>query len=47
MDMAMTAVSNGAVSARGFLIEIARAVRTPDCRWSDVTRLVLEVAPCR
>ena len=43
----MTTVSNGAVSARGLLTEMAQAVRAPDCPWSDVTRLVLEVAPCR
>ena len=36
-----------AVSARGLLTEMAQAVRAPDCPWRDVTRLVLEVAPCR
>ena len=34
-------------SARGLLTEMAQAVRAPDCPWRDVTRLVLEVAPCR
>ena len=29
------------------LTEMAQAVRAPDCPWRDVTRLVLEVAPCR
>ena len=28
-------------------LEMAQAVRAPDCPWSDMTRLVLEVAPCR
>ena len=40
-------VSNGAVPARGFLTGMAQAVRALDCPWSDMTRLVLEVAPCR
>ena len=45
----MGAVSNGAVSARGpgLLTEMAQAVRALDCPWGDVTRLVLEVVPCR
>ena len=30
----------------GFELEF-QAVRALDCPWSDVTRLVLEVAPCR
>ena len=44
---AMTTVSNGAVPTRGFLTGMAQAVRALDCPWSDMTRLVLEVAPCR
>ena len=42
----MTTVSNGAVPARGFLTGMAQVVRALDCPWSDMTRLVLEVAPC-
>ena len=26
---------------------LLQVLRAPDCPWSDVTRLVLEVAPCR
>ena len=32
---------------RGFLTGMAQAVQAPDCPWSDMPRLVLEVAPCR
>ena len=30
-----------------YAVRMAQAVRVLDCPWSDVTRLVLEVAPCR